>query len=535
MRAMVSLSLILGMILSPIAQAQSQASQSKIYAAQVGRYNKARVVFEQKGSAAFVATYSSLLSRSDRQYLTTNLSAKVTLPALTPTANGFDLLVSNKKISFDLTHLDDGYATVDGLRVVANFGGSLEEITVAIERALKQKNFTDKDFAARVSELLIKKAHASNAVIWVALAAIVGALIFKGVSSSSSKEKKKVEAKKPAFVDEASIPASEPTPNSPSGGQPVTDYDSLVGPHNNPGGVIPPRPAAPSPPETPEDREEIPLSEPKPEDDKPTAEAPAPTKPEMGDVSDDDYKTYQTAFCSPSPADSVAKIMSDILKKHGENFAYYNTQTRSGFADARRSFVKSVLLKMESLRDQKDLHQSYVSFVNKTFKPVPAIDSSKALSETELNKIADELDKRSPEVAAFLVEPSFKKDASGSDVSDPEKSNVEIVFVGGSPVLQYVTKESKVIWRKNNSVPKAEWTTLCKDMKLSAERSLTPPPEPTPTPKHPVEPTVAKKPNPLLTFPTPDPKLYLKPDGKPKPPIDDLLKTFPKPVKPPQL
>lgn len=505
MRAVVSISLSLGIILGPFAQAQSPSAlgvTTNIYATQVARYSDAKTSYIQKGVQAFVASYGSLLSRIDTQFLITQLStSKVILPVLVATNKGFDLSSSDMTVAFDLSHMHEGYAMVSGTRVSTNFGGSLEEISMALERVLKQKHPKqfDKELSFRISDLLIKRAHAGNALVWGSIAAIIAALIFKGVYDAKTAKKKKETAKKPAFVDEPAAPQG--TAYAAAGGEPIADYSQMIGPHNL-GGVIPPRPPArtrpPATVEVDDNEEEEALADVetpptttvsvKPEPAT-TLTAPPPAPVEIAEAGAEDYKTYEAAFCNSDTRVTISAIMSDILQEHGEKFTTYNTQRQAGFREARRAFVKSVLEMTEKLRselgsksERKGVYEAYLSFVNKTFRLVPAMESGRKLAAADITKLSDELDARNPQMADFIVVPAFHKDASGQDVPDPEKSNLEITFAGGSPVIKYATKTSNIVWGKNDSTPQRE---LCKDLKFA--------PAPSPASLPATEPTVAAK------------------------------------------
>jgi hypothetical protein len=491
MRAMVSLFVSLAMIWGPVrAEAQNLSASAGIYASQVGRYNKAKAVFAQKGVSAFVATYSTLISSADSRFITSKLSSlKGPLPELRSNAKGFELSLSDIKLNFDLSNIASGYVLVDGAKIVANFGGSVEEIVSATELVLKQKypSHFSKGLSAKILNLIVTEAHASNAVIIGAIVAIIGALIFKGVADSKSAAKKKEAAKKPAFVEEpvSYRPGAQPAAGQQGtafdgAGAPVGGYEGLHGPQPrppvrpSPGTTPPARPQTPAPPlnDPPAPDEDVAGAE------EETAEEPEPQPIAAPDtsVAADDYKSYKDALCKETSfaGESIGKIMSDILDKHAESFAGYMGLNAGGqFLEARRTFIKSVLANMQKIKskegsksEDKAMHAAYVSFINKNFKPDPKIDPAKSYTTEDLNKIFEALDARNPPVANFIVEPAFDKDSK----MDRTRANVEIAFAGGSPIMLYKASDSSVNW---SQIDASSQIQLCKDLKFETPKPET--------------------------------------------------------------
>ncbi|HVJ64717.1 MAG TPA: hypothetical protein VM901_05630 [Bdellovibrionota bacterium] len=477
MRGIISLSLSLAMIGAPVANAQNRANvDAKVFAQHVAQYQKAKALHAQKGVESFVGSYRTLLSRADAQYLTTSLSGNVVLPELSATALGFTLRSSRGDVNFDLSHLDEGYALVDGARVSANFGGSLEEISASIERALKQKD--PKQFGERLSALLmnslVPSAHAGSALIWGGLVAIIGAIVFKGVYDSKTAAKKKETAKKPAYVD-------EPVRDSLGGGGAVLtgdQYAGVIGPHQT-GGVIPPPPtnvrreesqreaAAPAP--TEDDEEEHKHEEEDKEEKKEEEAKPAPQKPV---ITGDFYKSYELALCNQAaPQDSIARLMSDVMQKYApvDNEQAWVTHRRTNFSEAKREMLRSILKKIQELKsvsEKKALYESYVSFVNKNFKPKTPIDSGKELSDVDIDKRVSEFEQESA-ISDFVVAAKYTKGADQKSKLDPAVPLlVEMTFNGGSPKVVYAAKDSSVSWLKDETSPRLE---LCSKLAFNGK------------------------------------------------------------------
>jgi len=481
MRGIISLSLSLAMIGAPVANAQNRANaDAKVFAQHVAQYQKAKALHAQKGVESFVGSYRTLLSRADAQYLTTTISGNVVLPELTATAVGFTLRSSRGDVNFDLSHLDEGYALVDGVPVSANFGGSLEEISASIERALKQKH--PERFGERLGALLmntlVPSAHAGNALIWGGLVAIIGAIVFKGIYDSKSTAKKKETAKKPAYVD-------EPARDTSGGGAVLTgdQYAGVIGPHQT-GGVIPPPPTpvrreeqqreAPAPADDEEEQEEENKDKDKERDKEEDKPAPAPEKPV---ITGDFYKSYELALCNQAaPQDSIAKIMHDVMQKYApaDNEQAWVTHRRTNFSEAKREMSRTILKKIQELKgaaDKKALYESYVSFVNKNFKPKSPIDSGKELSNEDIDKLVTEFEQNSA-FSDFVVAAKYTKGADQKSKLDPAVPLlVEMTFNGGSPKVVYAAKDSSVSWLKDDVSPRLE---LCTKLAFNGQPAAAP-------------------------------------------------------------
>lgn len=382
-------------------------------------YNRAKAAYSKKGSQAFANSFS-FLSDADKRYIASTLAQKARLPEIELSDAKLVLAFGSQKVVFDISNLHEGYVLLGKSKIKANFGASVEEIASAIEPELKKAYpaqfavLNGFDAYKFLHNFVIPTAHANDAVIWGAVAMIIGGLIFKGVHDHRQKKAQQIAAASQAYVLEpARTPIYERPPHLADGGQ---SYAPPPSPST--GGLPfdersdPPSVPAPSEPEEdPAKEEDPPVAAAQSSNGAAHGESPVPALIKKKDIQSFDISKHKDALCGidGDHKNSVSGVFEELAP-----IAMTSTAPQGLNIELRKHFAKSVLGKIRTLSNNKDTMskaQSLMDFYNNFFgeKLALKIEDIKVQKDDAFEKVLNDIDTDSDVLVQF-----FKGDSSAN-------------------------------------------------------------------------------------------------------------------------